>query len=281
MRIDYKTLEDAYKFLSSHWAGVRPSMGMILGSGWSAVVKAFEEVDSVPFSKIPGLGDAGVQGHAGLVSLVKTEGEHIIVFQGRRHFYEGVGWTPIALPIYLFKRFGCKSVLLSNACGGIASHLKPGDIVVVRDHITNMIDNPLIGPHNPIWGERFPDMTYVYTPELRAKVIEVGKKLDEEISEGIYFMSPGPAYETPAQVKLARTLGADIIGMSTVPEATLTRAAGMNCVCVVCITNLAAGISKTELSHKEVIEVSALATSRLQALLVEFTRSFFKSQPEA
>ena len=272
MSIDYSLLETSLAVIQSRWPTVKPVLGMILGSGWSDVAKAFKLQGEISFSEIPALGKAGVEGHAGTLSLLDVAGKDVLVFQGRRHYYEGIGWTPISAPVYLLKKLGAQTLIISNASGGCGKGLKPGMLVAIRDHFHMLGINPLIGDHNPIWGERFPDMSWVYDPELRKLLIGIGKELGEEIPEGVMCMSSGPTYETPAQVKMLQTLGADLLGMSTVPEATLAYAAGMKVVGIACVTNYAAGISDHKLSHKEVIETTAQAMSRMQRLIVEFVK---------
>ncbi len=268
--MNYTTLESATKFLKQKWPEARPACGLILGSGWSEVVEAFDIDDQLPYEDIPGLGKTGVAGHAGRLAWGKPFGLETFIFQGRRHFYEGEGWTPVAIPLYALKQLGAETVILTNAAGGIRSDMKPGDLMILKDHINNFRDNPLLGNHNPVWGPRFPDQSRVYTAELRDRLKKAGDVAGEKLFEGVYLASTGPTYETPSEIQAYKTMGADAVGMSTVPEAMLANAAGMKVAALSCITNLAAGISPTDLSHEEVTETTKASMSRMKKVLIQF-----------
>lgn len=268
--IDRKTLDQAFAFVRSMWPNARPEMGLILGSGWSEVVDSFNVADAIPYEKIPGLGKTGVVGHAGRLVLAETSGIETLIFQGRRHFYEGIGWTPIALPLFLLKSFGVKAVLLTNAAGGVRADLTPGKLMIIEDHINFLGANPLVGPHDPIWGPRFPDQSEVYDVKLRRLLGLAGKAAGEELPRGVYLADSGPTYESPAEIRAFKTLGADAVGMSTVPEAILAKAAGLRVAGLSCITNSAAGISAHPLSHEEVTEATKNAMQRMKQILLNF-----------
>lgn len=268
--IDRKTLDQALAFVRSMWPDARPEMGLILGSGWSEVVDSFNVADAIPYEKIPGLGKTGVVGHAGRLVLAETSGMETLIFQGRRHFYEGIGWTPIALPLFLLKSFGVKAVLLTNAAGGVRADLTPGKLMIIEDHINFLGANPLVGPHDPIWGPRFPDQSEVYDAKLRRLLALAGKAAGEELPRGVYLADSGPTYESPAEIRAFKTLGADAVGMSTVPEAILAKAAGLRVAGLSCITNSAAGISAHPLSHEEVTEATKNAMQRMKQILLNF-----------
>jgi len=269
--IDYNSLTQALHFVEQRWPTARPAFGMILGSGWSEVAGAFEIKDSAPYEEIPGLGGPGVKGHAGKLLLGRADAGEILIFQGRRHLYEGVGWTPIALPVFVMQGMGIRNVLLTNAAGGINPLYGPGCIMVMRDHINLMGGNPLIGEHNPVFGTKFMDQSRVYDASLRAALLQAGKQLGETLVEGVYLGISGPAYETPAEIRAFKALGADAVGMSTIPEAMLAHGAGMRVAGLSCITNFAAGISKTTLSHEEVVDCTTSAMARLRRLVREFS----------
>lgn len=268
--IDRKQLDQALSFIRARWPDARPTLGLILGSGWSEVVESFQIKDAIPYEEIPGLGKTGVVGHAGRLVWAKSSGIETLIFQGRRHFYEGVGWTPIALPVFLLKSLGAKAVMVTNAAGGVRADLKPGSLMIIDDHINFLGANPLIGAHDPVWGPRFPDQSEVYNTKLRNLLSKAGKAAGESLPHGVYLADSGPTYESPAEIRAFRTLGADAVGMSTVPEALLANAAGLKVVGLSCITNLAAGISKQALSHEEVTESTKNAMARMKAVVLGF-----------
>ncbi len=270
MQIDLTVLETAAAFVRDRWPEARPTAGLVLGSGWSEVVDAFDIEDAIGYESIPGLGRPGVVGHAGRLVLASSAGVSTLIFQGRRHWYEGEGWTPVALPIYVLKSFGVGTVLLTNAAGGIRDGFKPGDLMILRDHINFLGANPLIGPHQKVWGARFPDQTALYDPALREALARAAAAVGEPICEGVYLAGSGPTYETPAEIQMFRTLGADAVGMSTVPEAQLAGASGMRVAGLSCITNLAAGISPNKLSHEEVTDTTKASMARMKSVVLAF-----------
>ena len=247
-----------------------PSLGIILGSGWGRSLKIDEVKVRISYADIPGLGGSTVKGHAGEFILYNRSGRLIAAWCGRRHWYEGAGWESVIMPVQILRRMGCENLLLTNASGGINPALRPGDFVTVRDHINLAGINPLIGEHNPEWGERFPDMTNVYSKHL-AELLHAGaNKLSLRMMDGVYAYNCGPAYETPAEIQSYKAQGADIVGMSTVPEATFAKACKMNIACISLVSNLAAGISRTPLSHAEVIAASEEAKTRMAELVDDF-----------
>jgi purine-nucleoside phosphorylase len=270
--IDRKQLEKALAFVRKEWPSARPEMGLILGSGWSEVVDAFNVAAAIPYEDIPGLGKTGVIGHAGRLVLAESSGLETLIFQGRRHFYEGVGWTPIAMPIFLLKSLGARGVLITNAAGGIRSDLVTGKLMIIEDHINFLGANPLVGPHDDFWGPRFPDQSEVYDVTLRRLLTLAGRDAGEELARGVYLADSGPAYESPAEIRAFKALGADAVGMSTVPEAMLAKAAGLRVAGLSCITNSAAGISATPLSHEEVTQATRNAMARMKRVVLNFWR---------
>lgn len=270
MQIDLPVLEKAARWVRKHWPEAVPSAGLILGSGWSEVVESFRILDAVGYESVPGLGRPGVIGHAGRLVLAESSGIATLIFQGRRHYYEGEGWTPVALPVYVLRQMGVQNVLLTNAAGGIRADMKPGDLMILRDHINFMHANPLVGPHAPVWGPRFPDQTAVYDPDLRQRLARAAASVGQPVHEGVYLAGSGPTYETPAEIKAFHTLGADAVGMSTVPEAQLAHACGLRVAALSCITNLAAGISASKLSHEEVTDTTRASMHRMKAVVLAF-----------
>jgi len=249
---------------------VQPAWALVLGSGWSEVAQAFSPVASVAYSDIPGLGRTQVEGHRGRLMLGEIAGTHVLVFQGRRHFYEGTGWETVASPVYVSLKLGASGVLLTNAAGGIRAGLEPGMLMVIDDHINAMGDNPLSHGHDPVWGPRFPDQTTLYDPGLRDALDASAGSAAVNVQHGVYLAARGPAYETPAEIRAFRSMGADAVGMSTVPEAMLAGAAGMRVAGISCITNLAAGTGRPPLSHDEVVEATRQAGPAMAGLIAEF-----------
>jgi purine-nucleoside phosphorylase len=270
-------LREAAETVRSFCGDARPAAGLILGSGWGDVLESFTVLSTLPYADIPGLGATGVVGHSGRLVLAQSAGITTLVWQGRRHFYEGAGWTPVALPVFALKSLGVNWVLLTNAAGGVRDDLLPGSLMILSDHINNMGDNPLIGPHHPEWGPRFPDLSQAYDPALRAALARASAAAGLSATEGVYFASSGPFYETPAEIRAYRTLGADAVGMSTVPEALLANAAGLRVAGLSCITNSAAGISKNPLSHEEVTETSQQTMPRMKAMIAAFWKEMAAS----
>ncbi len=268
--MNYELLEQAAAFLKGRWPDAKPTHGLILGSGWSEVVETFEIKDTVEYGDIPGLGKAGVVGHAGKLSWATGPGLETFIFQGRRHYYEGIGWTPIAIPIYVLKQLGAQTLVLTNAAGGARDDMKPGDLMIIADHFNNFGANPLLGEHNPVWGPRFADQSHVYDPGLIEQLKRAGESAGVPLTTGVYLASTGPTYETPAEVRAYKRIGADAVGMSTVPEAMLANAAGLKVAGLSCITNLAAGISKADLSHEEVTDTTKQTMPRMKKVLEAF-----------
>ncbi|MDP6490660.1 MAG: purine-nucleoside phosphorylase [Kiritimatiellia bacterium] len=247
-----------------------PSTAAILGSGWGAAIDDWTITDTVAFDQIPMLGAAAVKGHAGAIHLADTGHGTCLVFQGRRHAYGCTSWAPVIFPAFLAHAMGAQALLLTNAAGGIRDDLQPGDLMVIDDHINAMGDNPLRGPHQPDLGPRFPDLTRLYTPALRNQLDAAATEQSISLKHGVYVAVSGPSYETPAEVRAYTTLGADAVGMSTVPEAILAGALGLNVAGLSCITNRAAATGNDALSHDDVIDVTRAATPAMRALVCAF-----------
>ncbi len=244
--------------------------GMILGSGWGDALPADECLARVPYAALEGFGASTVAGHSGELQLVTLAGKRVVVFCGRRHYYEGCSLEQVVYPVELMRCLGVKLVVLTNAAGGLNPAYRPGDLMVVADHLNLTGVTPLRGEHRPEWGARFPDMTQVYDAELIERFCALG---EGRIHRGVYAFSVGPAYETPAEVRALRMLGGDAVGMSTVPEATLARACGMKVLAVSCITNPASGLSESPLSHEEVLAETNAAKPRMTALVKAFVQT--------
>ncbi len=278
--MDMSAMARAFATVRRRWPRLKPLAAVVLGSGWGEVAEAFEPRGEIGYSEIPGLGAAGVQGHAGRLLWAGPAGRALLIFQGRRHWYEGDGWTPVALPIYLARRWGARSLMLTNAAGGIRRDLRAGDLMAVRDHIHAMGAHPLVGPHDTFWGPRFPDQTAVYDPTLRSLLRDAFLAAGVRWKEGVYLAVSGPTYETPSEIAAFRRWGADAVGMSTAPEAMLGHAAGMRVAALSCISNLAAGIAHTPLSHEDVARAAAEAAPRMKAVLSQWWKRLLEiSEP--
>jgi purine-nucleoside phosphorylase len=267
-----KTFDDAQNSLPEICLEHIPACGLILGSGWSRVLKTDTEIARVPYSDIAGLGAGKVIGHAGEMLLFERHGKLICAFMGRRHWYEGAGWEPVIMPVELMRRMGVKKILITNAAGGINPSLSPGQLMIIRDHINTCGVNPLIGEVIDGWGPRFPDQSDVYAIELVELLRKAASDCDTSLSEGIYAFTTGPVYETPAEIRAYAEMGADAVGMSTVPEATVASAAGIRLAALSCITNMAAGISGPHLSHKEVLEQTKRSAPVMSAIIDAFIK---------
>lgn len=247
------------------------SIGLILGSGLGGLTKAIEGSVRIPFGEIPGFPEATVVGHDGALIVGTLGGRQVAALSGRFHMYEGHSAALAAFPVRVLRALGARELFVSNAAGGISPKLAVGDLMMISDHLNLMGANPLVGPLQP--GEvRFPDMTDAYDPGLRRALRTTAEKLGIKLREGVYAGVLGPSYETPVEVKMLRTLGADAVGMSTVPEVILARALGMRVAGVSCITNAAAGGTGAALSHAEVLETTARVSASFESLVIEFLR---------
>ncbi|HWG34883.1 MAG TPA: purine-nucleoside phosphorylase [Gemmatimonadaceae bacterium] len=251
---------------------IAPTVAIILGSGLGGLVDDVRDHVTIPYGEIPGLPGVGVEGHAGKLVIGDIEGRKVAVFAGRFHAYEGHPPQLTAFPVRIAHALGARTLFVSNAAGGVNKSFVAGDLMVIEDHLNLTFTSPLTGSAEP--GEtRFPDMSNAYDPVLRAQLHAAGSRLGMELRDGVYAMLPGPAYETPAEVRMLRTLGADAVGMSTVPEVTMARTLGLRVAGVSCITNAAAGIEQTPLAHAEVLETTARVAAQFQALVRAFVRS--------
>ncbi len=249
-----------------------PQHAVILGSGLGGLAQKITDSVRIPFAEIPGFPEVTVIGHEGAVIVGKLGTCEVVALSGRFHMYEGHPPALAGFPVRVLHAFGARELFVSNAAGGISSSLEAGDLMVIRDQINLMFANPLIGPLQD--GEtRFPDMTDAYDTASRKALHAAAGKLGFSLKEGVYAGLLGPSYETRAEINMLRTLGADAVGMSTVPEVIVARALGMRVAGVSCITNLAAGINPEPLSHDEVLQTSARVAERFQSLVTEFLLS--------
>ena len=248
-----------------------PRVALILGSGLGHFADRVKEAVSIPFAEIPGFAAPTVHGHGGRLVSGTVDGVPVLALAGRFHLYEGHDVGTTALPVRVAHALGARTLFVSNASGGIRRSLRPGDLMLIRDHINLMWRNPLIGPVQP--GEdRFPDMSAPYDPELLVLMRESALAVGVPVVEGVYCGLLGPTYETPAEVRMLELLGADAVGMSTVPEVLAARALGMRVAGVSCVTNVAAGYSGEKVSHEEVLEVAGQVEESFTALVTEWLR---------
>lgn len=252
----YKTkIEQAAKFLREQGVD-SPEFALILGSGLGELAEEVNHSIRVNYANIPHFPTSTVEGHSNELVFGELSGKKVIVMKGRFHFYEGYGLDAITFPIRVFKELGVDNVFLTNAAGGVNETFTPGTLMMITDHINYAGYNPLIGPNDNEIGPRFPDMTKVYHPAYRDIIRQAAKEMAIDLKEGVYTWYSGPSYETPAEIRMFRTLGTDAIGMSTVPEAIVANHAGMKVLGISCITNMAAGMGHEQLSHEEVVEVT-------------------------
>jgi purine-nucleoside phosphorylase len=248
----YERAEHATRVIRAR-INVEPRIAIVLGSGLGGFADDFEDAVGIPYEEIPGFVRSTAEGHVGRLVAGKVESVPVLAMQGRVHYYEGYSFEEVTFPIRTFKLLGIKTLILTNAAGGINVQLTQGALMVISDHLNLMGDNPLHGPNDERFGPRFPDMSAVYSPELQELVVDEAKGAGVEVRRGIYGALSGPSYETPAEIHLLRTLGADAVGMSTVPEAIVARHMGLEVLGISCITNMAAGISDEPINHEEVM----------------------------
>jgi len=244
-----------------------PRVGLVLGSGLGEFADRVEERTAIDYAEIPHFRKVSVAGHAGRLVLGKVGGAPVAVLQGRYHYYEGHDIADVVFPVRVLCRLGIQGLLLTNAAGGIGRELQPGDLMIIRDHINLMGVNPLRGSNDERLGPRFPDMSAVYDADYQEAIAAAQREIGLPARRGVYLALSGPSYETPAEIRMLAALGADAVGMSTVPEAICARHMGARVAGISCVTNLAAGISKRPLSHAEVTETAERVKSDFIKLL--------------
>lgn len=242
--------------------------GLILGSGLGELAEEIENKVVIPYEKIPHFPVSTVVGHAGQLVYGDLSGKKVLAMQGRFHYYEGHSMQTITYPVRVMAALDAHSLVVTNACGGVNEGFTPGDLMLITDHINYMGDNPLMGPNDDKIGPRFPDMSQAYNQEYRDKAKQIAEEKGLHIKEGVYMAFSGPTYETPAEIRFARTIGADAVGMSTVPEVIVAVHSGLKVLGVSCITNLAAGM-QANLNHEEVVETTERVKQEFKALIKE------------
>lgn len=244
-----------------------PQVGIILGSGLGGLAEKLQSPAVIPYSQVPGMKVSTAPGHAGRFVAGTLGGKYVLCMQGRLHFYEGHAMADIVFPVRLMKLLGVETLIVTNACGAINQAFAPGDLCLITDHINFLGTNPMIGPNQDAFGPRFFDMSESYDPSLRALALRCGEELGIPLRQGVYLAYTGPSYETPAEIRAFRVLGADLVGMSTVPEVIAAHHCGLKTLAIGLVTNMAAGVSEKKLSEQEVIDTAAARALTLQTLV--------------
>ncbi|MBY7143441.1 purine-nucleoside phosphorylase [Virgibacillus sp. NKC19-3] len=272
--MDQSAIKEASKYIEEKLSE-QPTIGLILGSGLGVLGEEIEKPVTIPYNDIPHFPVSTVAGHKGQLVIGSLEGKQVIAMQGRFHYYEGYSMKQVTFPVRVMKQLGIDSIIVTNAAGGINIGFNPGDLMLITDHINNMGSNPLIGKNNSELGDRFPDMSQVYDKTYIQHAETVADELSIDVKKGVYVGNTGPTYETPAEIKMLRTLGGDAVGMSTVPEVTAAKHAGLRILGISCISNMAAGILDQPLTHAEVMET----TEKVRQDFLRFVKNIISKLP--
>ncbi len=262
----FDKIQESADFIKNK-SNISPKVGLILGSGLGVLADEIQNAVKIKYNDIPNFPVSTVEGHAGQLVIGNLEGKQVVAMQGRFHYYEGYSQQEITFPVRVMKALGVDTIVVTNAAGGSNTNFKPGDLMVIKDHINLSGNNPLIGKNDERFGPRFPDMSTAYNPKYVALVKECAKELNMNIQEGVYAFFSGPTYETPAEVRMAQILGADAVGMSTAPEVIVASHSSMDVIGISCITNMAAGILDQPLDHEEVIETTQKVKAEFLSLV--------------
>lgn len=268
--MNFENIYESYNYLKEN-VEIKPEIGIILGSGLGDVVNLLSDKQIISYKDIPHFPCSNVVGHEGNLVFGKVNNLNVVIMQGRTHYYEGKGFDPVVYPIYVFKLLGIDKLIITNACGAVNENFKPGDLMLITDYINLLGINPLIGDNNEDFGPRFPDMSESYSKELISKVKSIS---NIPLQEGVYAFFNGPCYETAAEIRAYKMMGADVVGMSTVPETIVANYMGIKVLGISCITNMATGLAKEKHSHKEVLEVANRSSLNLCNLIKNFLLSF-------
>lgn len=265
----YEKIQEAVLMIQNQTSH-RPLIGLTLGSGLGGIADQLDDYYAIPYHKIPHFHQTAVEGHKGQLVFGRMKQVPVVLLQGRFHFYEGYSMEEVVFPTRTISFLGIKALILTNAAGGINTRFRPGDLMLIEDHLNLMTDSPLRGPNLAQLGPRFPDLSQAYDPKIFQMIQSIGSKLSiTNFHTGVYAGLPGPSYETPAEVRMLRILGADAVGMSTVPESIAANHLGIPVAAISCITNLAAGMSSQKLTHEEVMETSKMGAEKIENLLGE------------
>lgn len=261
------TLQEAVDCIQKRTGGRAPRVAVVLGSGLGAFASTLSESVEIPYSELPGWPVSTAVGHAGKLVIGNVSGTPVAVMAGRVHLYEGYSPAEVTFGVRALARLGVQSFVFTNAAGGINPDFSRGALVLISDHINLQGSNPLVGPNDDAAGPRFPDMSEAYSPALRALAKQVGAEIGIRLHEGVYAAMLGPSYETPAEIRYLRAIGADLVGMSTVPEVIVANHMGRRCLAISCVTNMAAGLLPQKISHAEVLETGAMVRGTLVRFL--------------
>lgn len=267
-----KEIKESSEFIGGK-IDIKPEIAVILGSGLGGLADLIEDPVMIDYEKIPGFPVSTVEGHAGRLVIGKIAGKNIVAMQGRFHYYEGYPLSDVTFPIRVLTDMGIDKLIVTNAAGGANESYEPGDLMLIKDHINFGGDNPLIGKNLDEKGPRFPDMSTAYNRNLKELARKSAKNLGIDLKEGVYMWFTGPTYETPAEVKMASILGADALGMSTVPEVIVANHEGIEILGISCITNMAAGILDQPLNHDEVVETSIRVKDKFENLIIDIIKN--------
>lgn len=260
-------LQEAAGFLRREW-GEAPETALVLGSGLGDFIEDLPDRQSISYTRIPHFPQSTVVGHSGRLTRASHAGQSFCAMQGRIHFYEGQAPSEVVLPVRVLSLWGVSRFVITNAAGAVNTSYQPGDLMLIRDHINLLGDNPLCGPNLDELGERFPDMTHAYDPQQRRLARQCAGALSLKVQEGVYAAVLGPSYETPAEIRMLRAIGADAVGMSTVPETIALNHLNKSVLGISCITNMAAGILEEKMRHEDVLETTARVKKEFAALLL-------------
>ena len=265
-----QTAHTAAKFIQKKCADLKPQTGIILGSGLGELVKHIDNATVIPYSDIPDFPPCSVAGHDGKLHLGTINNTAVACLEGRIHYYEGVNNDAIKTPVRLLKLLGCESLLITNSAGSLNADVPTGNLVAVKDHINLQFNNPLVGPNDDDFGPRFIGMEDAYDKALREQLFSAAKAASIPLTEGVYAGVLGPSFETPAEINALRTLGADVVAMSLIPEVIIARHCGLRVAAISAITNLAAGMHHEQLSHEVTLQGAKLASEKLIKLVLSF-----------
>ena len=267
MRYAFEDYKRSAGVIAARLGDFRPEIAMVLGSGLGDMAELAENPVMIPYGEIPGFPVSTAPGHRGQLVFGTLMGRNVAVMQGRLHAYEGYSFEEVCFPLRVLRLLGCGKLIITNASGGVNFSFRAGDICLITDHIKFFMDSPLRGQNLPEFGPRFPDSTHLYTPRLQEVARSVAKEQGLPLAEGVYMYFPGPSYETPAEIRAIRALGADLVGMSTVPEVLAAGHAGMEILGFSLVSNAAAGITGEALSEQEVLDAAAEAKERFSKLI--------------
>ncbi|MDZ5782365.1 purine-nucleoside phosphorylase [Marinococcus luteus] len=270
--MDAVKTQEAKEYIQSKYSAA-PEVGMILGSGLGDLADDIEAATVIPYEDIPHFPVSTVEGHAGRLVLGELEGKTVVAMQGRFHYYEGYSMQEVTFPVRVMKALGAEFLFVTNACGGMQSSFRPGDLMVIEDHINFTGTNPLIGRNDSDLGPRFPDMSQAYDPVLRGKAFQAAETLEIDLKRGVYGGISGPNFLSRAELILLRNVGADVVGMSTVPEVIVAQHAGLRVLGVSCITDMAVGEEIVSISHEEVMETAAKTKPIFISLMKEIVKN--------